>query len=403
MKASQRRLLLWAILGGAVILGLIAAFRPQSVPVDLLSVSRGNLLVTVDDEGETRVRDAFMLSAPVAGRMLRIESEAGDEVIAGETVVAEIEPVDPTFLDLRSEAQAQAAVRAAESARILAQAEVDQANAELEFARAELDRARELIINNSISRQALDEAERKHKTTKAAYATKLAGLQVRNFELERARAELLSPAEQDRPTRQDCECVPITAPIDGVILRVINENEGVVIAGQPLIEIGDARDLEIVVDLLSVDAVKVTPGQRVIIEGWGGSEAVAGRVRRVEPFGFTKISALGIEEQRVNVIVDLVSPRETWARLGHGYQVDIRIVLWEGVDVIKLPLTAMFRDGQQWAVFVESNGRAEKRLLKIGRRNGLDAEILDGLAVGDRIVLHPGDRVDNGVRIATRG
>jgi HlyD family secretion protein len=402
MKPSQRRLILWAVLGGAVVLALFIAFRPQAVPVDIEVANSGSLVVTVDEEGETRVRDIFVLSAPVAGRMLRIEAEAGDEVIANQTVIAEIEPVDPTFLDFRSEAQAQAAVRAAESAKTLAQAEVDQAAAELEFARAEVERARELIVDNTISQRALDDAERNDKTAKAAYATTLAGLQVRTFELERARAELLSPAEI-RLKRGDCECVPISAPVDGRILRVLQESEGVVPAGKPLLEIGDPADLEIVVDLLSADAVKVAAGQRVIIEGWGGDTPVAGRVRRVEPFGFTKISALGIEEQRVNVIIDFTSPREQWARLGHGYQVDLRIVLWEGVDVVKLPLTALFRDGDQWAVFVESGGRAQHRNVKIGRRNGLEAEITGGIQLGEHVVMHPGDKVVDGVRVKTRG
>ena len=401
MKANQRRLILWTGLGGAVVLALFIAFRPQAVPVDIEVAASGSLVVTVDEEGETRVRDIFVLSAPVAGRMLRIEAEAGDEVIANETVIAEIEPVDPTFLDFRSEAQAQAAIRAAESARTLAQAEVDQAAAELEFARAEVERARELIVDNTISRRELDDAERNHKTAKAAYATTLAGLQVRNFELERARAELLSPAEV-RLKRVDCECVPISAPIDGRVLRVLQESEGVVPAGEPLLEIGDPADLEIVVDLLSADAVRVAAGQRVVIEGWGGETPVAGRVRRVEPFGFTKISALGIEEQRVNVIIDFTSPREQWERLGHGYQVDLRIVLWEGVDVVKLPLTALFRDGDQWAVFVESGGRAQRRHVEIGRRNGLEAEITGGLKVGERVIMHPSDKVIDGIRVTGR-
>ncbi len=401
MKAHERRNLLWAILGGAVLLSLFIAFRPQAVPVDTMLLEPGELVVTIDEEGETRVRDVFVLSAPVAGRMLRIEAEAGDNVVANTSVLAEIEPVDPTFLDFRSEAQAQAAVRSAESATALAQAEVDQALAELEFARAELDRARELIIDNTISRRELDDAERLQKTTKATYATKLAALQVKNFELERARAELLSPT-QGRPAPGDCECVPIFSPVDGVILRVFQESEGVVPAGEPLLEIGDSRDLEIVVDLLSADAVKVAAGQRVIIDGWGGDGALEGRVRRVEPFGFTKVSALGIEEQRVNVIVDFVSESQQWSRLGHGYQVDLRIVLWEGADLVKVPLTALFRDNGKWALFVDNDGAAERRFVEVGRRSGLEAEIVAGLDAGERIIVHPGDQVADGVRIQPR-
>ena len=362
----------------------------------------GELVVTVNEEGETRVRDIFVLSAPVTGRMLRIEAEAGDEVIADETVIAEIEPVDPTFLDFRGEAQAQAAVSAAESAKTLAQAEVEQWQAELDFARAELKRARELIEDNTISQRDLDDAERNERTTKATVATKVAALQVRTFELERARAQLLSPAEA-KTNREDCQCIPIVSPIDGRILRVLNESEGVIPAGEPLLEIGDSSDLEIVVDLLSADAVRVAAGQRVIIDGWGGGTPLEGRVRRVEPFGFTKVSALGIEEQRVNVIVDIESPQTSWARLGHGYQVDLGIVLWESDDSITLPLTSLFRIGDQWAVFVDDGGNAQRRDVTVGKRNGLEAEIVDGLAVGERIILYPSNAVVDGVAISERG
>lgn len=402
MQANQRRLILWAVLGAAVLFGLFLAFRPQAVTTDIFVVERSKLVVTVDDEGETRVRDVFVLSAPVAGRMKRVEAEAGDEVIAGESVLAEIEPVDPTFLDSRSEAQAQAAMRAAESGKVLAQAEVEQARANLDFARSELNRARELIADNTISERELDEAEKQQRTAKAALDTRLAALQVKNFELEQAKALLLSPA-QTRLQREDCDCVPITSPVDGVVLRVIQESESVVPAGEALIEIGDPTDLEIVVDLLSADAVNVAPGQRVSIVRWGGPKGLEGRVRRVEPFGFTKVSALGIEEQRVNVVIDLVSDRSEWARLGHGYQVDLRIVLWEADNIITLPLTALFRDGEDWAVFVVSNGEAEKRPVQIGRQNGLTAEIRSGLETGEEIVLHPNDQVVEGARIQARG
>jgi len=402
MNAQQRRLLLWGVIGGLIVVALFMVFRPQSVPVDLQTVTLGELVVTVNEEGETRVRDIFVLSAPVTGRMLRIEAEAGDEVIADETVIAEIEPVDPTFLDFRGEAQAQAAVSAAESAKTLAQAEVEQWQAELDFARAELKRARELIEDNTISQRDLDDAERNERTTKATVATKVAALQVRTFELERARAQLLSPAEAKK-NREDCRCIPIVSPVDGRILRVLNESEGVIPAGEPLLEIGDSSDLEIVVDLLSADAVRVTAGQRVIIDGWGGGKHLEGRVRRVEPFGFTKVSALGIEEQRVNVIVDIESPQSSWARLGHGYQVDLGIVLWESDDSITLPLTSLFRIGDQWAVFVDDDGNAQRRDVTVGKRNGLEAEIVDGLAVGERIILYPSNAVVDGVAISERG
>jgi len=400
-NATLRRAVIWGALGVALIVGLVIAFRPRPVPVDLHKLARGPLVVTVDEEGETRVRDIFVLSAPVAGRALRIEAEAGDPVVANTTVVAEVQPIDPEFLDTRTEAQAQADLRAAESAEALSQAELAEAQAEFDFARTELDRARALVVEGTISQRDLDDAERLHETRRAAVQTALAALQVRRFELERAKAQLLSPAEtRDRPG--DCECVPLVAPVDGCVLRVLHESEGVVEAGQPLVEIGDPRDLEIVSDLLSAEAVKIVPGQRVIIDDWGGEPPLAGRVRRVEPFGFTKISALGIEEQRVNVIIDFTSAVADRARLGHGYQVEVRIVLWEGDDLLTVPLTALFREGDDWAVFVDEHGRAQLKVVTLGQRTGLEAEIVDGLEVGDEVVIHPSERVEQGVRITSR-
>ncbi len=400
MTVAQRRTVLWGVLLLLLAAGLVYAFRPQPVPVDFARVERGPLVVTVDEEGETRVRDVFVLSAPIAGRARRIEGEVGDAVVAGETVVVEIEPIDPAFLDVRSKAQAQAAVRTAEAAGVLASAELERAQAELAFADAELKRARRLIPQGTISQRRLDEDERTFKTAKANLATAQAALDMRNAELERARAELLSPLET-RGQATGCPCVSVTAPVSGRVLRVHHESAGVVAPGEPLIEIGDPGDLEIVADLLSSDAVKVEAGQRVMIEDWGG-EVLDGRVERVEPYGFTKVSALGIEEQRVNVVIDFADPPERWQRLGHGYRVEARIVLWEGEDVLKVPLNALFRDGDVWAVFVETEGRAEKRRVEPGRQNGLASEIRAGLEAGQRIVLHPSDRVVEGVRLTAR-
>jgi HlyD family secretion protein len=384
-----------------LVAGLVYAFRPQPIPVDLADVVRGPLVVTVDEEGETRVRDVFVLSAPVAGRVLRIEAEVGDAVVAEQTVVAEIEPRDPEFLDQRSEAQAQASLRAAEANKALAEAELAEAEAEFEFAESERKRAHRLIKSETISQSALDDAERRFRTTRAAVATSRARLQVRIFEFERARAQLVSPVHT-QAAHGACECVPLLAPVSGRILRVLHKSEGVVDAGDPLVEIGDPADLELVTDFLSSDAVKIAPGQRVIVEEWGGETALEGRVRLIEPFGFTKISALGIEEKRVNVIIDFISPRADWQRLGHGYQVEVGVVLWEGTDVRKLPLTALFRHGGDWAVFVAEDGRARVRVVEVGKRTGLEAEIAGGVEVGDRVIVSPSDRITDGVRIRPR-
>jgi HlyD family secretion protein len=315
--------------------------------------------------------------------------------------VAEIEPIDPSLLDPRSEAQARAEVRAAESAEKLARATVEQAQAELDFAHREFDRARELIRDNTISQHDLDEAERSYRTRRAALLTAQASLDRAAFQLERARAELLSPADA-RPRGAECICIAVRSPVDGRVLRLLQQSEAVVAASTPLVEVGDARDLEIAVDLLSSDAVKVEAGQRVIVEGWGGAIPLAGRVRLVEPFGFTKVSALGIEEQRVNVIVDIVSPKDDWARLAHGFKIDARIVIAERADVLKVPLTALFRDGEDWAVFVVSDGRAALRRVTLGARNGLEAEITSGLEASARVIVHPSDRVEHGVRVSLR-
>ncbi|MGH7785707.1 MAG: efflux RND transporter periplasmic adaptor subunit [Candidatus Binatia bacterium] len=401
MGAAGRRLLLWGTVGSVLLAGLVYAFWPKPVPVDLAAVSRGALVVTVGDEGETRVRDIFALSAPVAGRVMRIQADVGDPVTANETVLVEIEPIDPDFLDPRRRAEAEAGAQAAESAQALAEAELAEATAELQFADTELERARELRRANTVSQRELDEAERLAKTRHAAHDRAAANLQMRTHDLARARAQLVSPVEtQERAAGG--ERVALRAPVTGRVLRVPNDSSRVVAAGEALVEIGDPRDLEIVVDLLSADAVKVAAGQRVMVEGWGGEAPLEGRVRRVEPFGFTKISALGIEEQRVNVIIDLTSPPEAWSSLGHGYQVDVRIVLWEGADVLKLPLTALFRDGDGWAVFADVDGVARERGVQVGRRTGLEAQIVEGLADGDLVVVHPGQRVVEGASIAPR-
>jgi HlyD family secretion protein len=338
--------------------------------------------------------------------MRRIEIEVGDEVVAGETVVAQIEPVDPTLLDARSEKEAQAAVGAAQ--------------AELDFATRELSRQRQLGERGVASARDLDAAQKAYRTARANLDNARAALLERKLQQERPG----SPPGGAGAGGEDCVCIPVKAPVSGRVLRVARESAGVVQPGEPLIEIGDPRQLEIVVDLLSADAVRVESGQEVLIEEWGGGAILRGRVRRVEPYGFTKVSALGIEEQRVNVVIDFTDPPEKWQRLGHGYRVETRIVLWRGEDVVKLPLSALFRAdgtahgdssavsagggastrsvGADWAVFVDEKGRARLRPVARGHHNGLEVEIAGGLEAGERVVLHPSDRVVDGVRLEAR-
>lgn len=383
MSANVRRWLFWGVIGALVAGGLIYAFRPIAIPVDMVRVAGGPLAVTVDEEAATRIRDIYTLSAPVTGVARRIEADVGDIVSANETILAEIEPVDPTFLDVRTTAEREAALKATEAARMLARAE-------------------ELFRSGHVSERRRDDARRAFKARAAALDTSKATLVRQQFEVERARAALASPLES-RAKKKDCECVPVTAPVSGKILQVLHESEGVVSAGTPLIEIGDPKNLEVVADYLSTDAVKITAGQRVIIEEWGGERPLEGRVRRIEPFGFMKVSALGIEEQRVNVIIDITDPDNSWLRLGHGYRVETRIVLAEKTNVLQAPLTALFRRGEAWAVFAEREGRAVLQPVTLGLKNGLVAEIVSGLTEGDRVIRYPSSRIEDGARIVDQG
>lgn len=402
-SAQTRRLLFWlpALAGGAIVLAML--FRPVPVPVDFTQVQRGSIEVSVSDEGKTRVKDVFVVSAPVPGLMRRIELEAGDPVTAGETVVAQIEPSDPSFLDVRTQAEARAAIRAAEAAQSLQAASVRRAEAELEFADAEYRRFQGLAERDTVSENDLDSARRRARTAAAVLDETRASLNARKAELEQARARLMNPNSTREARGEDCECVNAYSPVNGTVLQVLKESEGVVASGTPLVEVGDPRRLEIVVDLLSTDAVRVEAGQRALIEAWGGEVPLEGVVTRVEPFGFTKISALGIEEQRVNVRIDLDGPPEEWQRLGHGYRVEPRIILAESGDVLKVPRSALFRDGDRWAVFIDGGGTAEMKHVELGLENDLEAEVVAGLVSGERVVVQPSDRVTAGARLEDRG
>jgi HlyD family secretion protein len=401
MSIRARRIAFFSPALLALLLALAWTFKPVPVPVDLAVIERGDLEVSVNEEGVTRVRDIFVLSAPVAGLKRRTPHEVGDPVIANGTVIASIEPSDPAFLDIRSEALALAEMRAAEASLKLADAEVERASAELEYAESEVERARRLSRAATISESALADAERLYRTARAALDEANARLRVREFELQRARS-LLLPRNDVRGPPEECDCVHVYSPIDGTILRVLNESESVVQAGTPLAEIGNPRDLEIVVDLLSSDAVRVEPGDRSVIRDWGGAEPLTGVVRQVEPYGITQISALGIEEQRVNAIIDITSPTADWLRLGHGYHVEVDIVVMDASDVVKVPFSALFRDAEAWAVFVVRDGTAHLVHVEIGPYNSREAAVESGLAVGDRVVLHASERIADGIAVIER-
>jgi HlyD family secretion protein len=390
---TDRRVLLSVIVIGGL---LGVAFWPRTVVVDLASVSRGPLVVTVEEEGRTRVRDRFVIATPVTGRVLRIKLDPGDRVARGD-VVARLQPEAPTLLDARTRAEAIAALESADASLGRARAEEQRARTALSQVQNELTRTRQLTDAGATATQTLD--LREADVTLADEAAKAAAFAVRiaSAEMERARARIATPA-----SRADAGTVVVRAPVDGVVLQRLRESESVVPAGEPLVEIGDPQELEIVTDLLSTDAVRVTPGARATIEQWGGESALAAKVRRVEPSGFTKVSALGVEEQRVNVVLEFDETREDCAPLGDGYRVEARIVLWEAPDVVKVPTNALFRDGSRWASYVVREGRAQHTIVELGRQTGQEAEVTSGLSEGDVVIVHPGDLVHDGVRVESR-
>ncbi len=401
-KFLTKRLALWG--GGAlVILVLLAlALRPQPVPADFAVVERGPLRVTVDEEGETRVRDRFVISAPLPGKLLRIELEPGDPVRAGETVLATFLPSEPTLLDARSRAEARARVSAAEAALGRARAELERARAELRLSEAEQQRYSQLAEKELVSREQLDQVETTLETRRQGVEAAEFAARTAEHDLAIARAGLLEGRTGNPTSDPGLQPIAIRSPVDGTVLQRLRESEAVVRAGEPLVEVGDAHDLEIVSDLLSTDAVKVRAGQRVAIEQWGGDRPLEGVVRRVEPYGFTKISALGVEEQRVNVIVDFAGEPENRQALGDGYRVEVRIVVWQGDDVLKVPTSSLFRLEDLWAVWSVESGKAVLRPVEIGVRNGLEAQILSGLTEGERVVVHPSDAIREGIALEER-
>ncbi len=399
-RAGRRR---WLVRGGAAVAAALLvwlALRPAAVEVDVEPVRRGPLAVTLDEEGETRVRDRYVVSAPVAGRVERIELEPGDPVEAGETVLAAFVAGDPALLDVRARGEAEARAGAARAAAERTRAERESARAQLEFARVEHARFRRLAAEGVASRERLDQAERDLATAERALAA--ADQAVRSAVQEQRAAEARALDVGAATRAGGGEAIALRSPIDGVVLSRLQESAAVVPAGTPLLEVGDVSALEIVADYLSADAVAIRPGMAVEIVQWGGGRPLAGRVRRVEPGGFLKISALGVEEQRVNVIVDFADPRQAWQALGDGYRVEVRVVTWQAGDVLKAPAGALFRQADGWAAFAVEAGRAALKRVEVGHRNDLEAEVKSGLEAGDRLVVYPPDGLEPGAKVAVR-
>jgi HlyD family secretion protein len=385
-----------AILVVAVAALVTWALRPKPIPAEIVSVTRGPLQVTLDEEGETRVRDRYVVSAPLAGRVLRIELEPGDPVVAQRTVLAAFQPMAPGLLDVRSRAELQARVAAAEAALKGARAEEARVAAQLEQSERELRRSRELARAGAIAEEQLEAAELAAKTARATLESSRASVRAAEAELRMARASLIEPRSGGSSGGTP---ILLRSPIDGIVLRRLRESESVVPQGEPLLEVGDVSKLEIVADFLSTDAVKIRAGQRALIERWGGGETIAGRVRRVEPSGFTKISALGVEEQRVNVIIDFDRPREAFGQLGDRYRVEVRVVIWEATDVVKVPVSSLVREGDRWTVFLVQGGRARRQVVDVGQRNDAEAQVVKGASPGARVIAFPSDDIVEGVAV----
>ena len=383
------------IVAGAVVALLTMWLRPAPAQVDAAKAERGPMVVTVDGEGKTRVRDRYVVATPVGGQLRRITLKRGDAVERGQ-VVAQVEPPPLAPLDPRQRAEAIARVNAAEDAKHELEQMVNRNQANYQQARRDLERCEILARSGDISRQELEKAQTAVTTSLREYEAARSKSETAAHEVEVARAALLAANQRSVAS----SVVKVHAPARGKVLRIIEESERVVAAGAPLVELSNPSKLEVVIELLSTDAVKVSPGARVLIEGWGGRETLDARVRLIEPSAFTKVSALGIEEQRVNVVADLVTPSTT---LGDGYRVEGRIVIWQADNVLKVPISALFRRGESWSVFVIENGEAQLREVEIGQRTPFEVEIKSGLDESTKVIIHPSNEISDGSRVEQVG
>jgi HlyD family secretion protein len=396
-----------AVVAGA---GIFFGFRPQPVPVETVAVKTGPLRVSVEEEGKTRLRSKYVIYAPVAGYMRRLKWKSGDIVRSGEAVTV-LEPPRPAVLDARTVEQSNARVASAEGALTAAETRVRTQEEQVRVAIADRDywrtqQQREETLRKSgdvpLARleKTLSEVRRSDAMVSAAersVATARADVKTAQAEVAAARSMLRQTAAPSTG-----ELIPVKAPIGGRVIQVMRESEGLVAPADPLMEVGDARAIEVLVEVLSPDAVKVGPGTRVILERWGGPKPLEARVRLIEPGGFTKVSALGVEEQRVRVVADIVSPEAEWTRLGDGYRVEASFVLWEGERVLQVPTNALFRVNGSWTAFVVENGFARRRSVEVGHRSGVSAEIVSGLREGDIVITHPDETVADGKQVQSK-
>ncbi|MBC8106691.1 MAG: HlyD family efflux transporter periplasmic adaptor subunit [Anaerolineae bacterium] len=408
----------WYVIAIAIVAMIVFAFIPKPVEVDTTRVERGLMRVTVDQDGKTRVKERYIIAAPLMGRLIRVNLKAGDPVEAGKTVVAAIVPTPPELLDARAREETEARVRAAEATLLQAAPAIERAIAQRDRAIGELERAKRMSVDSVMSNEELEDKTLAVAVREADVKSMTFARDVARFQLEQARAALArtsvratanssspttNPTTDDAPPSAGSDSIfQIISPVNGYVLRVWQESEAPVNPGTQLLEVGDINDLEAVIDVLSRDAVNVRAGAPVLLERWGGGDALRGAVRRVEPSGFTKISALGVEEQRVNVIVDFTEDLKARQTLSDGYRVDARIIVWEKPDVLKAPMGSLFRNGTEWSVFIIDAGKAIERKLKLGRMNAEDAEVLEGLSDRDVVIMHPSDKIKNDVAVVER-
>jgi HlyD family secretion protein len=380
-----------------VALAILYGFLPRTQEVDLVRLTRGPLQVTIEEEGRTRLRERFVISAPTAGYLRRIEAKVGDPVRKGQTL-AVLEPLRSQALDPRSRAEAEAVVSAAEASLAAATERERAATADADYTEKRLGRIAKLYAGGSVAKDQFDRTESEAKKARAVQLSARAAADVARSELQRAKTTLRNFSAVKRGGGN----VEVASPVGGAVFKIHRESEGAVHAGEPLMEIGNVRDLEVRVEVLSSDAVRIAPGMTVLFKRWGRDEPLTGRVRRVEPAGFTKFSSLGVEEQRVLVIADITSPPEMWRVLGDGYRLEAHFIVWEGRDILQVPTSALFRSGKEWSVFVEEQGKARRRAVEIGQRTGLTAQIVSGLKENERVVAYPDDAISDGTKIRQR-
>ncbi len=387
----RRTQIIWLAAASLIVAVLVMVFRPVPVPVETVSIRRGHLQEIVEEEGKTRMHDHFVLAATVAGQLRRIDLHAGDRVRAGDTIAW----IDPTPIDPRQNAVLQARLSAALAALKGADAIAGRSQAEYEQANKDLNRGRELYKQSIISQEALDKAATLEQAAARQLQASKSAVEAAAYQVEEARSAMMVHQENrsDLPTA-------VRAPVDGRILRLVEQSERVVTPGTPIVELGYTPRLEVAADFLTRDAVKIKPGMSALFTDWGGDIPIPARVRMVEPGAFTKISALGVEEQRVNVICDFVGDPKG---LEDAYHVEVRVITWEGSDVLLAPSSAVFRAGQDWAVFTVADGVAHITTVQLGHRGQIDWEVLEGLHPGDNVIVYPSSDVKDRARVKVSG